>query len=148
MRKMENHILLLVLSLFMLAILMGCSSNKLKDIFGIEQFQSEMQAKNYKFEVKDAEKDFLPTTRKRMIIGDETLDIYLFDDNIDMENEAKYIDGDGSVYSSGSKSMKVRWISSPHFYKRGNIIVQYIGTNEKIISDLKDILGEQFAGRK
>jgi hypothetical protein len=148
MRKMENHILLLVLSLFMLAILMGCSSNKLKDIFGIEQFQNEMQAKNYKFEVKDAEKDFLPTTRKRMIIGDETLDIYLFDDNIDMENEAKYIDGDGSVYSSGSKSMKVRWISSPHFYKRGNIIVQYIGTNEKIISDLKDILGEQFAGRK
>jgi len=37
-------------------------------------------------------------------------------------------------------------LSFPHFYKKGNIVVQYIEEDEKIISDLKDILGEQFAG--
>ncbi len=34
----------------------------------------------------------------------------------------------------------------PHFYKRGSLIVQYVGEDEKIISDLGDLLGEQFAG--
>jgi len=42
--------------------------------------------------------------------------------------------------------MKVDWVSFPHFYKKGSIIVQYIGEDEKMISDLKDIFGDQFAG--
>ncbi|EHI99965.1 hypothetical protein CDLVIII_3403 [Clostridium sp. DL-VIII] len=46
------------------------------------------------------------------------------------------------------KTKSVSWISYPHFYKKGNIIVQYIGKNEQIISNLKTILGEQFAGIK
>ena len=65
-----------------------------------------------------------------------------------MENEVKYIDSDGSGYSNGFKSVEVSWSSPPHFYKRWSIIVQYVGKNEKIISDLKNILGEQFAGFK
>jgi hypothetical protein len=149
MKKIENRIILLALSLLMLTILIGCSSqNNLKDTFGIEQFQNEMKSKNYNFEIQDVGKDFLPTTRKRMIIGDEAIDIYLFSNDEEMENEAKHIDRDGCGYNNGSKAVSVDWISYPHFYKEGNIVVQYVGENEKIISDLKDILGEQFAGWK
>jgi hypothetical protein len=42
----------------------------------------------------------------------------------------------------------VSWVSYPHFYKKGCLIVQYVGKNENIISDIEDILGEQFAGFK
>ena len=119
-----------------------------KDTFGIEQFKNALKVKNYNFEIKDAEKDFLPTTRKRIIIGNEALDIYLFTNTKKMEHEANYIDSNGCGYSNGSRSINVSWVSLPHFYKRGSIIVQYVGENEKIISGLNSILGEQFAGFK
>jgi hypothetical protein len=140
---------IVVLSLLIFSMFMGCSNkNTSKDTFNIEQFQNKMKSKNYKFETQDVGEDFLPTTRKRMIMGDEALDIYIFANNKKMENAARCIDSDGSGYSNGFKSVKVSWIAPPHFYKRGSIIVQYVGEKENIISDLKDILGEQFAGIK
>lgn len=151
MGKTGNSITLLILSVFVLAMFTGCTSkNDSKDTFYIEQFQSEMKAKNYKFQIQDVgeSKHFIPTTRKRMIFDNGALDIYLFNSNDKMENEAKHIDSDGSGYSNGSRSMQIDWISEPHFYKKGNIIVQYVGKDEKVISDLEDILGKQFAGEQ
>jgi len=119
--------------------------------FNVEKFKIEMKAKNYEFQLIDVENDFLPTKRKRMVIGEETIDIYLYSDNKKMEKDAKNIDSKGCQYTSTgvfSRSVNVSWVSYPHFYKKGKIIVLYVGTNEKIISDLKDIFGEEFAGIK
>lgn len=147
MGKSGNRFILLISVLFLITTLIGCiSKNNSKDTFNIEQFQNEMKARNYKFEIKDVQEDFLQTTRKRMIIDNNVIDIYLFNNNKKMENEARYIDSDGCGYDNGSKAVKVSWASFPHFYKKGSIIVQYIGEDEKIISNLKDIFGEQFAG--
>lgn len=174
MRKLEKHIILLALLAFITTMFLGYTSqdntkyifgiallafiatmfigyntqDNIKYTFGIEQFQNEMKLKNYNFELQAVGKDFLPTTRKRMIIGNEALDIYLFSSNKKMENKAKFIDSYGSGYNNGSRAMKVSWIAPPHFYKRGNIIVQYVGGNKKITSDLKSIFGEQFAGQE
>lgn len=148
MSKAVNRIMSFLLSFFMITIFIGCSSNNSKDTFSIEQFQSAMKAKNYSSKMKDVEKDFLPAARKRMIIGNEVLDIYLFNSNKSMESEAKHIDTGGCGYNNGIQKINVSWVAIPHFYKKGNIIVQYVGQNEKIISDLKEILGEQFAGGK
>ncbi len=149
MDRTIKSVILLILILFLFTMFIGCNSqDKSKGNFNIEEFQSEMKEKNYSFEVKDVDKDFLPAKRKRIIVGNEALDIYLFSSNKKMESEAKHIDSDGAGYDNGFKSIMVEWSSSPHFYKRGKIIVQYVGENEKIISDLKDILGEQFAGKK
>ncbi|WPC40149.1 hypothetical protein [Clostridium sp. JS66] len=116
--------------------------------FNLEQFENKMKEKNYSFKIQDAENDFLPTTRKRMIIGSEVIEIYLYNSNKEAEDDAKRIHSDGCGYRGSTRSVDVDWISYPHFYKKGNIIVQYVGENEKIISDLKDIFGEQFAGYK
>ncbi|MEL7657736.1 MAG: hypothetical protein AAGU75_17715, partial [Bacillota bacterium] len=114
--------------------------------FNIETFENAMDRSGYNFEIQDTQQDFIPATRKRMIIDNEAIDIYLFDDNIEMEKEANHISRDGSSYNSGSQSVKINWVSFPHFYKKGSLIVQYIGEDEKIISALEDILGKQFAG--
>ncbi|WBW98341.1 hypothetical protein [Oceanirhabdus sp. W0125-5] len=117
--------------------------------FDINKFESEMKAKNYELKIINVKQEFLPTTRKRMIIGEEAVDIYLYGNNKKMENDAKNIDSGGCEYTSKGdilNSVKVSWISEPHFYKKGKIIVLYVGTNEKIISDLKEIFGEEFAG--
>ncbi len=149
MRKLSKNAILLVLPLLIFSIFICCSNKQnSKNTFDINQFANQMKAKNYKFELNDVEKDFLPTTRERMLLDKEAIDIYLYNSNKEVENDAKRIDDSGCAYSNGNKSIKVSWVSYPHFYKKGNIIVQYVGENEKIISDLKDIFGEQFAGYK
>lgn len=63
-----------------------------------------------------------------------------------MEKDASTINKDASEISRAYNPIKIEWPKTPHFYKKGKIIVQYIGDDEKIISDLKEIMGEQFAG--
>ena len=131
----------------MISVLVGCSrENNNQDTFGIEQFENAMEEKGYNFEIKDVQQDFLPTTRKRMIIDDKAIDIYLFSNDKKMETEASRIDSGGCSYGNDYKTVNVSWVSTPHFYKKGSLIIQYIGEDGAIISDLKDILGEQFAG--
>lgn len=149
MRKFNKCSVCLVLFLLIVTMVSGCSSKQnYKSTYDINQFVNEMKAKNYKFELKASEKDFLPTTRKRMIIDKEAMDIYIYNNDNDAENDAKRIDAGGCQYNDGNRAVKVSWISYPHFYKKGSIIVQYVGENEKITSDLKNILGKQFAGYK
>lgn len=122
--------------------------------FTFDKFVSLMKTKVNNLKVEDAEENFLPATRKIINIGDEELYVYIYDNNEKMEKDALNIDGSGFVYCGTSADGKTAaatkggWISDPHFYKKGNIIVQYVGINEEIICDLKDIFGEQFAGDK
>lgn len=124
----------------------GTRINKKDGVFDTEQFKSEMKDRGYKFEIKDVAQDFLPAVRKRMIIGSEAIDIYRYDNNESMEEDAGRIDSGGCTYS-GINSKKVSWTKAPHFYKKGNIIVLYVGNDRDIISHLSEILGNQFAGQ-
>ncbi len=131
------------------AALIGCSKeNKLPNTFSIEDFKEAVTKEGYVFEIQDAEDDFLQTTRKRMIIQDIEIDMYLFKNDKDMEKEANYIDNSGSSYDNGSINVHVSWSNYPYFYKKGSLIVQYVGENQNIISSLEKILGQQFAGYK
>lgn len=147
MAKVGKVFIVLAILLLVFTSSIGCSSiRNSKNTFGLEQFKNEMKERKYKFDIKNVQKDFLPTTRKRMLVGKEALDIYVYSSNLKMERDAKRIDSDGSGYKNLSKSVKVDWVAPPHFYKRGRLIVQYVGTDKKIMQDLKDIFGEQFAG--
>ena len=41
----------------------------------------------------------------------------------------------------------VTWISAPHFYHSGKLIVLYVGEGESVLAALQDVLGPQIAGR-
>lgn len=138
------HIKVLMVSLLIIVTLSGCN-NKGKSTYSHEDFEFTMKDMGYDFEIQDVDRDFLPTTRKRMTIDDIALDIYVFDSDVEAETEAGYID-EGWGYNNGRRAVKVSWISYPHFFKRGNIIVQYIGEDPDIINTLESIMGEQFAG--
>ena len=148
MRNLTKKIVLLAVVLWI--VFAYIYRNDITDnTFDVEKFEVEMKAKNYEFQLMHVKKNFIPTIRKRMIIGEESIDIYLYSNNKKMENDAENIDSGGCQYTSTgifSRTVNVSWVSEPHFYKKGKIIVLYVGTNEKIISDLKDILGEEFAG--
>lgn len=63
--------------------------------------------------------------------------VYEFKDSKEADAQAATISEDG--YKVGNAY--VEWASKPYFYKKENLIVSYIGTNKKIILDLKAVLG-------
>jgi hypothetical protein len=133
--------------LFFIIVFVYCIvDNNSQNTFSLIEFEDTLKDIGYEFVVQDVQQDFLPTTRKRMIFDHIALDIYIFSSDEKMEREASYIDSGGCGYDNGFKALNVSWISFPHFYKKGSLIVQYVGEDEKIMSDLTDILGEQFAG--
>lgn len=147
MKKAGSHIRAVILLLFVIAVFGGCSKeNNSHKTYSIEDFENAMKDKGYDFDIKDAKQDFLCAERKRMIIDKTAIEIYLFRDDKKMEKEAGNISSDGCSYTNGSKSVNVSWISVPHFYKKGSLIIQYVGEDDKITADLTDILGAQFAG--
>lgn len=143
--------LICLLSVIITIFFTGCIKND-NNIFSINQFIEEVESRNYEFQIQDVKKDFyfLRTKGKMMTIEGEQLTIYLFKSNKTMEKAANGIQKDGSGYESKSllkpTQVEISWVSDPHFFKKGNIIVKYIGTNKEIIELLKEILGPQFAG--
>jgi hypothetical protein len=58
---------------------------------------------------------------------------------------------DGTTYRSyfgpfGGRAISVDWIAPPHHYRRGRVIVSYIGSDVATIRLLTSVLGSQFAG--
>jgi hypothetical protein len=137
--------IILVLLAFVLMLLLFSNDSRNN---AFEQLVSEVKSKGYEVEVVNAPRDFLSGTRKRILTHNETIDVYLYRTHFTMERDAKGITLDGFGYDGLLKKVRVSWVGKPHFYKKGNLIVQYIGSNDEIISDLKDIFGEQFAGHK
>ena len=67
----------------------------------------------------------------------------------------EYADEAGAAQDAGNVSpdggsvgpTMVHWVSPPHFYRRGRLLVVYIGEDPAVAEALESVLGEQFAGR-
>lgn len=60
-----------------------------------------------------------------------------------MGTEASQVSEDGSTIGTNM----VSWVEAPHFFQSGRLLVLYVGTDTAILDLLKEMLGEQFAGR-
>lgn len=52
-----------------------------------------------------------------------------------------------SLNGSAVGTTKVHWVGPPHFYKKGKVLVLYVGDNDKVLKALEAVLGRQFAGK-
>lgn len=78
---------------------------------------------------------------KRIILDNEAITVHTFKNEKEMEREASKINKTGNeYYEKGEKIINIDWVASPHLYKKGRIIVEYIGDNENIINDSNEIL--------
>lgn len=148
MIKSIRQIILLTLSLLILITFIAWyNKESSKSTFDIDQFAKQMKAKNYSFKIENVPKDhFLPSNRKMMVMDKESVFIFLYANDKEAKADSKRVDPIGCSYTSAHDSVQVSWSLEPHFYRKGAIIVQYAGSNKKIISDLNDIMGKQFAG--
>lgn len=116
--------------------------------FGVRQFANMMKNKGYEFKIESVQKDFLNVPRKRMKIGKDAIDIYVYTTCAGAKIDSMKIDRHGDSYRGLFRGVQVEvdWVAPPHFYRKGRIIVNYVGENQKIIYDLRSIFGKEFAG--
>jgi hypothetical protein len=132
----------LVLILLLSLILLGCSIET--GAFNSTKFINELSNLNLNFTVIDNdEKDpFFSVIPKGLDVNGEYIVIFEYPTKEEMEREASNIREDGNM-----KNASISYTSVPHFFKKGNIIVRYVGENQEIIKSLEQVMGRQFAGR-
>ena len=109
----------------------------------LESFEKELEVNGYIVSSgsKGAE-DFLSVIPTVLKIKDEEIGIFEYKSNEEMEIDAKQIDKTG-FHVMGAL---YEFTKSPHFYKKDNIIVFYMGSNNEIKNAIEKIMGKQFAG--
>ncbi len=143
-----KQVIIILLLLLMSTSLMGCKRKEISDKT-FNDFITKLEDKGYKVDAKDVDRDILAGKRKWLILNDTyNITIYLYESGEKMEEDASYIDKWGSGYNNGKTAINISWVSLPHFYKKDNMIVLYVGENTKIIAVIEEIVGEQFAGYK
>jgi hypothetical protein len=75
-------------------------------------------------------------------IHGEDVQVFQYANAAGVDAEAAPISGDGMAVGT----RKIHWIGSPHFFKKGRLLVLYVGDNDKVLGSLEALLGQQFAG--
>jgi len=77
-----------------------------------------------------------------VLVNGEHIQVYEF------FSETKTLEASIMISQDGTEigTSIIRWIDEPHFYSKGNVIVQYIGHNPEMLNLLDSLLGNQFAG--
>jgi len=139
--KKSIYIIILCLPLILLTLIAGCE--KEVSTFNSKNFMDELTKLNINYSVdKNTSKDMLSVAPIIININKDRFFIFEYKNSKAMEKDASTIDSGGCTVGNH----KVSWVSYPHFYKKGNLIIQYVGDNKNIISTLEQILGKQFAG--
>lgn len=142
MKRMSSLSLILLATTLVLAACGGQPASA--QGFGIEEFISVLQD-------KDANAGKGPRIEQAFfsVIGDfvdlngETVQVFEYDSAETMESDAVLVSADGGSIGTSM----VNWVATPHFYKKGRILVLYLGDTAETLELLESVLGPQFAGR-
>lgn len=85
---------------------------------------------------------FFSRTARIINVNGEGVQVFEYAQAAALEQEAKRVSPDGMTIGSSKPS----WMATPHFFKRGRLLVLYVGANESILKVLKSGIGSQFAG--
>jgi hypothetical protein len=81
--------------------------------------------------------------RGRMIkVHGEDVQVFQYLNAAAVDAEAAPLSHDGMAVGT----RKIHWIGSPHFFKKGKLLVLYVGDNGKVLGSLEAVLGQRFAG--
>lgn len=122
-------------------------------ITSMDELIAELERNGYTVERTAVEQQLLSGERYRLVLNndiDTQIVVYVYDSAEAAKEDSLCIDETGFSFTQGdgdeSVSTIVEWISVPHYYLYENIIVEYVGTDEDIISVIETVCGESFAG--
>jgi hypothetical protein len=140
-----NHFRASVIVLIVLAMwLMNCSHHQPSNWDGgsVVDYRSlvdALRAAGHSVEpAEEISQPFLSVKGRRLIVDGESVQVFEYENNAAAEAEAVLIP---------PVNMRVFWVATPHFYKKGKLIVLYVGDQTAITETLTVLLGPQFASR-
>ncbi len=86
---------------------------------------------------------FFSVPGKIIDVKGEEVQVFEYTTMAAAEQEAALVSPNGGSIGTSM----VSWMSAPHFYKKGRLIVLYVGVDKTVIALLNYALGTQFAGR-
>ena len=111
--------------------------------YGTAEFLRELREKGAEAESGDSiEQPFFSVIGTTVNLNGESVQVFEYDSVETMESDAVLVDADGGSIGTSM----VSWMATPHFYKKGHILVLYIGDNADILRLLESVLSAQFAG--
>ena len=138
--------IVLVALLFVSSILLFACSNQISDKT-YNDLVANFEKMNFNVVSEDVEESILQGQRKWLTIDEnENISVYLYENKEKMEKDSSYLSKDGFSYDDGKGIKSISWTSHPHFFKKDNMIVLYVGENPEIINLLKEMMGLQFSG--
>ena len=103
----------------------------------------KLRAQGAKVEAGDeVSQPFFSVKGRSVSIGDEAVQVFEYKTAGDAEAEAKSVDPHGTKVGTSI----INWVSPPHFFKGGKLIVIYVGNDAAKMKILESVLGKQFAG--
>ncbi len=76
-------------------------------------------------------------------VAGENVQVFRYPSASAAEAEAKQVNAEGT--SAGTNAMM--WVGPPHFFRKGRLVVIYVGENAGVLEALTSVLGPQFAGK-
>lgn len=107
--------------------------------YNLENFKMDMEAEGHKVEIMSKEKDFFDSPKYEVKIGDAKVLAYDYEEMTTLEKDMSGITENGAMISG----TKVMWEKTPHYYKKGELLVIYDGTDTAVITALDKVLGSE-----
>ncbi|MCL2696855.1 MAG: hypothetical protein FWE74_02090 [Oscillospiraceae bacterium] len=158
----ENMKKLLCLFLASITLLAGCAENagsaesaKNSRSSDFEALLTAVTENGFEYEISEItwDEDVLTGKAETIIVRsgeqEERFTVYSYSSNNKAQTDTKIVNesGYGFSYRDG-RMVQTSWVSYPHFFIQGRIIVFYVGDEAWILDFLYDTLGEPFAGTK
>lgn len=115
------------------------TDNKKVSDYNLENFKVDMESKGYTVEIMSKDKDFFDSPKFEIKIGDSKVLVYDYEELTTLEKDISGVTENGLVVSG----TKVSWEKTPHYYKKGELLVIYDGENTNIITSLEEVLGTE-----
>lgn len=145
--RVFKHGFSIVLSLVFVFIVTstGCEVGGYEDrIYELASFNDFLDAlKDMKYKPKEVREknevqdSYFSVSARYVNVGDEVISVFEFEDAETASLQAETISKDGYTIADN----EISWTDEPHFYQNGNLIVGYIGKEEKLLFDLYAIFG-------
>lgn len=122
---------------------------KQTDFDVVNILESSFMEKGYGVIVEHVEPEILRGERYIITLSgasEASITVYQYANKTSAKDDVLCIDKDGTTISFPDQTNYVTWKSIPHFFYQDNAIIQYVGTDEAILTILKELFGEQFAG--
>jgi hypothetical protein len=91
----------------------------------------------------EVDQPFFSVEGRIIKVSGEDVQVFQYFHAAAVDAQAALVSPDGSAVGTS----KLHWVGLPHFYKKGKLLVLYVGGNAKTLKALEAVLGRQFAGR-